>query len=252
MKTPSGKPFSPWLADIRAMLLARQEAIASQPCSTCSIDSPTAAGCKFRGEAGCKHQSEFEQRKADEVTRRARAARLRRAGVKGVEAEPLVERIVWGSEFLDETTALKTVREVLAVQHVRWCVLSGRPGCGKSTAGRFALAEWEGLFVTAGDLCRARDFDALGSIDDARGARLLVVDDLAEAPTSIFGASQLEEVLTTREVAPLLTVITTNLTAAQFKATHGARLVSRVFGEAGVFRTCPEGDLRQRSKSGKQ
>lgn len=130
----------------------------------------------------------------------------------------------------------------------RILVLSGGPGCGKSTAA----AVWVGTAPPAGSLPLAPGsgqpmwlpFSSLQAVSRYRRdelaplerARRLVVDDLGSEYLDNHGAfaSLLDGLLVDRFGNLRPTVITTNLDATTFKARYGERIADRIRG-AGRF-----------------
>lgn len=144
------------------------------------------------------------------------------------------------------TQAMAAVREP-----VELVVLSGAAGCGKTAAACWWLYNGKGggrapVFMTAARLSRLSKFDdeAMGRI--LKAARL-VIDDLAVeyADEKGFFRSLLDEVINERYGSRLPTLITTNITAADFKERCGERITDRV-REAGRFVSLDNPSMRRR------
>jgi DNA replication protein DnaC len=133
-------------------------------------------------------------------------------------------------------------------------VLSGLPGCGKTTAAAWWLVQkrervefispTEARFIDAGVLVRWPKFDEVRMRQITR-ARALVIDDLGTEYSDKHGAflSMLDEVVNSRYSAELPTLITTNLTAPEFKSRYGARIADRI-REAGSYVELSDKSLR--------
>ena len=239
-----------WLQRMRAVSEQRREArkslFAALPCSSCVFGSSTARACEHEGDkslgegdAGCKHASRIDDAKqqADREWKRKRS--LAAAGVNLDSQNPIVRGT------LTETKALSAVTSVLGARAIRWLVLAGPPGTGKTMAALHALSVRNGLFATSGDLARPRPLDeAKGwTIENARKAELLVIDDLGIEPRTEYAAAQVEEVVCGREYTGL-TIITTNLASDKIAATYGARVSSRLTGKLGLWASCTGKDER--------
>ena len=153
-----------------------------------------------------------------------------------------------------------------------FCVLLGSNGTGKSVSAAYALrlaTKWvkarpehpladfidvedlcasQGLFLTAKALRHASRFpdgpnESL--LDKAATVKVLVVDELRAEDFKGVGMERLEEILGERYARHLRTVITANLTAAEFAALVGPRLASRMAEGASVFES-GGADMRRR------
>lgn len=147
-------------------------------------------------------------------------------------------------------------------------VLLGRPGSGKSVAAATILraarkstaflgsdgpvATWRyssrgGLFVRAGALATGVFADeGRARFERSLAVQFLVLDELGAERIDNSGIwlSMLDELIGHREANRLRTVITSNLTLAQFAERYGDRVVSRLRGAGNVV-GCGDTDLRK-------
>jgi hypothetical protein len=112
-------------------------------------------------------------------------------------------------------------------------VLSGGVGTRKSGSACYGLVMRAGRYVTADELsslAASRDEDGVVSYRQIKKAGLLVIDDLGGEYVDDKGwfVRALNAVIDARYSACLKTVLTTNLTAQQFKATYGERIADRI------------------------
>lgn len=144
-----------------------------------------------------------------------------------------------------EHPAIKRVIEWNAEAESNILLLAGVAGCGKTVASaRWALVDrlgHETLFVRASSFARSSRFDK-----DTRerwlDANALVLDDLGAEFADAKGSLQvdLDELFDTFYGNRRPLIVTTNLTAAQFKARYGERIADRLrecgtwFGVAGA------------------
>ncbi len=168
-------------------------------------------------------------------------------------------------EKLVETPALAAVREFIA-SDLTFCLLLGGVGSGKTIAAcwsfldrriygfldpvtrqNFPLPTAIRLsavrFVRASEIARLSAFDDAEEWEELREIPHLVVDDLGvEAPTA-YWAERFGELIDVRYGERLATVITSNLSAPEFRAKYGARVASRVNSD-GIVANCGARDLR--------
>lgn len=145
---------------------------------------------------------------------------------------------------LDPTDALRLTRLSCDASEVL-IALSGRPGCGKTTAAAWWLLQArdripyvttsKARFVAATTLARWPKYDE-GRMDQLLRCRALVIDDLGVEYGDKNGAfsSMLDEVINSRYAATLPTLITTNLSSSEFKDRYGERIADRI-RESGRF-----------------
>jgi hypothetical protein len=112
-------------------------------------------------------------------------------------------------------------------------VLSGGVGTRKSGSACYGLVMRSGRYVTADDLsglAAARDEEGVVAYRLVKKCGLLVVDDLGGEYVDDKGwfVRAFNAVIDARYSSCLKTIITTNLTADQFKATYGERIADRV------------------------
>jgi DNA replication protein DnaC len=126
-------------------------------------------------------------------------------------------------------------------------VLSGQPGCGKTTAAAvWALkaCPWPPVFLRATSFAASSRYNH-EQRDEWLHAQALVLDDLGAEYADAKGnfLVDLDELIDTfyGDKRPLL--ITTNCTADEFKQRYGARIVDRI-RECGAFYGIKIGSLR--------
>jgi hypothetical protein len=233
-----------WLSGLRAKADAELAAWAALPCngvaemvSNCTDDF--AAGCRRRDHVMCPR---WQVARALEEQRGARRQMRSRLTIAGVPERVLV--VAFDREPL-ETEAIKALRDALG-KRPTIVVLSGGVGCGKSCAAAWWLGQHGGDWISAGDLSKISPYEG-GGTDRLRSQRL-VLDDLGVEYLDAKGFLQatLDGVIDHRYANMLPTVITTNLSAAEFKARYGKRVEDRI-REAGAFVVITSPSLRVKS-----
>ena len=134
----------------------------------------------------------------------------------------------------------------------RCLVLSGNTGVGKSYAAVAALRAapaggrrfWYFPALCGAFLDPQRRLEALRETTESPG--LVVLDDFGTEYLRSGGLLEalIDEVIWTREANLRPLIITTNLTAEQFKARTSDRIVDRIRGPWGRFVECPGPSLR--------
>lgn len=158
---------------------------------------------------------------------------------------------LWFAEKPKPTSAVALVSRMLEGAGVL-LVLSGGTGCGKSTACAYALSKRAGLWVHGPDLAKPdfTDPDEYGvrreTLDERmRNCGLLVLDDVGiEHSPKGYAASRITDVLEHRESNHRPSIVTTNLTTAEFKAKYGERIASRLNGDSLGWQHISGPDLR--------
>ena len=137
------------------------------------------------------------------------------------------------------SSSLERVRRWGTSERAAWClVLSGRPGCGKSTAAGWCVLQSVDPGVEArrwASVSRIMTSDRYrGEIEKLASARVLVIDDLGSEYADKNGnfTERLDFILTEREHEYRRTLITTNLNAQAFAERYSARIMSRLAGAA--------------------
>ena len=190
------------------------------------------------------------ERESRLLVRAAREERLEAA--RGVVPEEDFEALVRNEE-LAPTAALVAVRgwrknRASLESPMTMLVILGETGRGKTVASLWLMAELGGVYVTAEELRRlsrsygGRDRDDL---DRLIKARVLVVDDVGTEQDEESAASAMFEVVNRRMgLARGWTILTGNLTTAQFQARYGERTTRRIHHQ-GAFVEVSGGDLRR-------
>jgi DNA replication protein DnaC len=187
-------------------------------------------------------QQEAEDRRRVEEEERQERERSRRweMEVAGIPRKD-VERLA--ADELHRTKALEYAQAWYA-SGKKLLVLSGGVGIGKTTAlGWLASREWPSpryrrpgrvRFIEAFRLRRADRFDDKAMLE-IEGVAFLAIDDIgSEYSASAAWPSFIDGLVNYRYAAELPTAMSTNLTAAQFKAAFGARVADRM-REVGTF-----------------
>lgn len=188
-----------------------------------------AVACKATGmteeqlrERAASMGADIPQPKPTEYSREAVAAR----GVPETHLENVYDRVPV------ECDALKWVRETLTGNR-HLLVLSGGVGVRKSGSACWALVKRPGRYVKASRLSAL----ASSHLDDERAlysslfrCQTLVIDDLGGeyVDDKGFFVKVIAELVDERYERKLVTIITTNLDAAKFKATYGERVADRI------------------------
>lgn len=157
-----------------------------------------------------------------------------------------------------DTQALTRSRQFLADTQARSLLLSGPPGCGKTFAACWILTQrcpdrasrWQApaRFVSVSKLARIdRYSDEI--MQPLERATMLVIDDLGTEYVDTKGSflATLDGLFDARYAEGLRTVITTNLTAAQFRERYGERICDRI-RETGAMCELAETSLRRRGQ----
>lgn len=231
--------------------------LAALPCGACAPRSTVERTCAFRLDDACKHRQRDEaERRADEERQR-RVRRLTAAGIVPGD-DPALGLVIRNQ--LEPRRATRAVETALERDGLRWLLLSGPPGVGKTLAGLLAVAQRGGLVVSAHDLASPRPLESWASagvrrppgawtLADAAGAAVLLVDDLGQERSSDFAATQVEAAICSREYGGrLLTILTSNAGPDVLGERYGERFASRISGAKGLVVLCgghPDGRARK-------
>jgi hypothetical protein len=195
----------------------------------------------------------------DRIAREAKEEEWRQQSLRvdlvnrGCPAKDL-ERVVSGE--MQDTQALVEARGALSLSLVL-LVLSGLRGCGKTTAAAWWVTQkhkpqqyvrtFDPRFVDSTSLARWPKYDD-AAMRELERASALVIDDLGVEYDDKGGAfrSFLDGLVNSRYAACLPTLITTNLTASDFRARYGERIADRI-REAGRFVELAGESLRRRA-----
>lgn len=177
-----------------------------------------------------KHAAYGARMQAD-VAAAKRRENLWRAGMLDA-MDPALKSAIVAGEFQPRSKSQRAMVRWLAQDSLRFLVLQGGTGCGKTAASAYAIAERGGYMRSAQQIVRAfasRAIDAVEEQERALSAPLLVLDDLGtEAKRDReHMVVALRELLESRQ--GLRTVITTNLGKEQVREAYAdARIESRL------------------------
>lgn len=176
-------------------------------------------------------------------------------GVPELEADVVAHGV-------SDNDVTRAVRDFCAGQQT-FCLILGGAGSGKTIAAAEALLnskmhwgageqkQWaysasEARFKLASDLARMSyfDTDSQRAIGRLERAPWLVLDDLGSELVTDTWRSNLSEIINRRNSRHLKTLITSNLTAEDFKARYDERIISRIRG-MGVVVASGTNDLRR-------
>lgn len=136
--------------------------------------------------------------------------------------------------------------------HVPIVALLGPRGRGKTVAGAWLIAEEGGHYVSALDLCKrllSGHWKDSSWSDQVLRSRVVVLDDVGTEPEKDRNdamAAMFEFVNRRQALARGLTLITANLTRADFDERYGERTVDRIM-HVGVFVEAKGEDLRRKA-----
>lgn len=175
-----------------------------------------------------------EKARAADRGNSARIKKLRRWGAPKIAAELVA------NEGVDENAAVRAVQSGKLLY-----ILAGNPGCGKTVAAVSRLEDREtGLFVRAAELVElGSHFSDRDLLSKYRRCGVLVVDDLGVEYRSEQMICRLDELIDSRASSGLPTIITTNMTAAEFRIRYQERIWSRIH-QFGDYVELDDPDLR--------
>jgi hypothetical protein len=181
-----------------------------------------------------KDIADEDKQRATENGSRLRIKKLRQWGAPKIAAELVA------NESVSTTAATQAVNTKSLLQ-----ILAGNPGCGKTVAAVTILESREtGCFVRAAELVElGNHFSDRDMLSRYRSTGVLVIDDLGVEYRSEQMICRLDELLDSRAAANLPTVITTNLTAEEFRGRYEERIWSRI-NQFGDYHELDEPDLR--------
>ena len=149
-----------------------------------------------------------------------------------------------------DTPAMIAVRKFLETDNAALLALYGTAGCGKTLACAWWLVQRSGdsgLWLQAPTLARVPHEGTADPVIRACEAQSLVIDDVGiEHSPGGYALSRLQEIVEFRELHRKRTVLSTNLTPAEFVARYGDRLASRIDGDAIGWVNCGTEDMRRR------
>ncbi len=163
----------------------------------------------------------------EEIAERTRQETFERLGCMKIPT--LVAALIADGDARTDTRA-RDALTAAKVDDLRFVVLCGGVGCGKTVAAAMALADrGAGRFVTAFGLTRLSPYDE-GEMDELETTPLLVLDDLGSEYQDAKGFLRafLDGLVNARYDAGLRTIATTNLKAAEFADRYGARIADRI------------------------
>lgn len=180
------------------------------------------------------YASAFRQAERDRAAREAleaKEARYRFLAAAGVPHH-LHDLLVEAHRIEERSPVVEVRRWLRDGCRPAFLILAGGKGVGKTSAACLAISERGGRRMRARELAAASDFD-LGFMASLERASLLVVDDLGTESLDAGGwaLGRIVGLLDARHEADAPTVITTNLTQADFLARYdvgGGRLRDRL------------------------
>ena len=175
------------------------------------------------------------------------ARQLERRVLAGLEKSGAGERALSAAASPAQSEALDAARKWLNAlpvdgEHTTWLVLLGGTGTGKTVAATWALREAvrqgrSAYFRTASRLARLSGFnEGAVELEMLIGCGLLVLDDVGAEAQTAWGSGLLQELLDARHQASARTVITSNLSADDFKTRIGERMTDRIREDGMVVR----------------
>lgn len=184
----------------------------------------------------------------DEEKKTEQDRRNRDSATNALRASGCPSRVIAALVGLDETEPMRSAREFVAAPRDEkwWLVMLGNVGSGKSTAAawaarmllfRLCLAEQPGgthrehcRWLTGAELGRiyTHDRDAARDWEALKRASVLVIDDLGTEGADSRSAEALWELVEARTNNIWPTVLTSNLTASEFKKRYGERIADRI------------------------
>jgi len=238
-----------WLATVERIQLTQKKhlaVIATLPCGTCTMGSPTAKDCGYYGKVGCKHQDEIERLREEDEKIRWRERNLLVAGLdRSMIKDPNVQMVVRGQ--LENRLAIRAVGKALCSPSLRFLVLGGPHRTGKTMALFYACAtRTSTTYIRSQQLSRIeQDHDRWTS------TQILVVNELGrENLGNGFTASNLDELMAEREYGNKLTIFATNLpmrkvnphdTSPSLADRYGDLFASRIAPPIGAYVICNDG-----------
>jgi DNA replication protein DnaC len=204
-------------------------------------------------EAKAFAPSDEEARKAEQrLDMQQREPRLDESGIRGSITEEDFRAICAGS--LQDTHALRTVQRWVnarssgSTRPLSTLVLVGLTGRGKTVAGAWLLAKLGGRYITAEALRRVvvgSHWRDAATLVDLLNTRCVVVDD-AGGEHEANGAKAAMFELVNKRVGhgSAWTLITANLTAAEFAERYGERTIRRIEHQGAIVEVSGD-DLRR-------
>ena len=196
-------------------------------------------------------QERHRQRQATEYSAQARRSQLAERGIPAKDIECIV------TDSMTPTQPLCAARDFLANPTARMLVLSGAKGCGKTSAAAWVIAQdcpdsqrsislhdRAPRFIDVSKLGRVSRYDE-AAMSPLETCSMLAIDDLGMEYTDAKGSflATLDGLINARYSDQLRTVISTNLTASDFKSRYGERIADRI-RESGTFVECSGPSLR--------
>lgn len=229
------------LADL---LKAGEERVSRWRLTVCEGGDPARRSkCSDENEQACEFSRDSQcPKRVYEAEARANGSQRRWLKQAGVSERVL--KAVFDSEP-KRTSAVELLTEATQRDGICLVVLQGGVGCGKSCAAALWASQKNAYWITAKALARIGAYD-----DDAKKLekhKHLVIDDLGTeyADQKGFFLSNLDGLIDARYADELPTVITTNVSAAEFKTRYGERIADRIRG-SGAWVEVGGGSLRVR------
>jgi len=206
-----------------------------------------------------KRDAEIQAAESERKRVEAEVARRSRLAARGIP-QRFLEAILFGN--YTATRPLEIAAEFFRSDN-RLLVLAGRPGCGKTFAAAWLLAQdfgdafmgvlgssWPGelhaRFVDVGEVSGLPLYGPGAEVfDRLRRCQVLAIDDVGMEYVDSKGAwlSRFDQLLNARYAANLRTILTTNMPAGDFKAQYGERIADRI-RDAGTYANVDGESLR--------
>lgn len=205
------------------------------------VDDVAAAEYERSVRESAEEERRVERRRRLDVERVPLVGYVRKALIAGGLEPPLPER---------QGKSLRAVRKWLRKPDVPpWLFLRGRPGCGKSVAAAMAIASGPVPCMWSTARALEQSFSgSYGALADAQEramqCALLVIDDLGLEKNSGTFQLALLRLLEARKGADCRTLVTLNMSDAEFSRLYGDPRISSRLNQQAAFVTDEGEDLR--------
>jgi hypothetical protein len=131
---------------------------------------------------------------------------------------------------------------------MRFLVLLGPPGRGKTVAASAVLAENGGYYISAPELHRlatSRSFAQRNRIEEMHTGSTVVIDDLGAEDADASMEAVVWDMVNARQTSGKLTVFTGNINRVEFEQRYGERATRRIEHQGAIVEIHDD-DLRRR------